>query len=284
MGKRILVVDDEPLIVEALTAYLECEDLEAAGAHDCASATAILASSHYSIVVADLCLHTIEEGLLLIDEVRRLSPGSRIITITGFAPPDLEAKVIERGSAKVLRKADGERVLVEAILEILGEIEREADRADNVGLETLYLHTMRVLRSIPTRRFGLSREQAEDVVQDAWLLFLEKRGYVQTPRSWLAGTVSNLCLRMLDRLRRIRSSDDDAIFESIEASDDATDARLIVNEAMSRLDTRSRELCRHIAIEGSSYADVSASMSLPVGSIGPLYIRAKQRLRRTLES
>ena len=82
MGKRILVVDDEPLIVEALTAYLECEDLEAAGAHDCASATAILASSHYSIVVADLCLHTIEEGLLLIDEVRRLSPGSRIITIT----------------------------------------------------------------------------------------------------------------------------------------------------------------------------------------------------------
>ena len=100
----------------------------------------------------------------------------------------------------------------------------------------------------------------------------------------LAGTVSNLCLRMLDRLRRMRSSDDDAIFESIEASDDATDARLIVNEAMSRLDTRSRELCRHIAIEGSSYADVSASMSLPVGSIGPLYIRAKQRLRRTLES
>jgi len=284
MLKRILVVDDEPLIVEGLTAYLECEELETAGACDLASATKILASSsHYSVIVADLCLRTVEEGLLLIDAVRRLSPSSRVITITGYARPELEAEVLHRGSVKVLLKSAGERVLVAAIQEVLAEIEREADRSDDTNLEKLYLHTMRVLRSIPTRRFGLSADQAEDVVQDAWLLFLEKRGYVLTPRSWLAGTVSNLCLRMIDRTRRMRSADDDAIFEEIPAGDAATDTRLIVDQAMSRLDSRSRELCHHIAIEGLSYADVSASMSLPLGSIGPLFIRAKDKLRRSLE-
>ena len=88
---------------------------------------------------------------------------------------------------------------------------------------------------------------------------------------------------MLDRLRRVRPADDDEMFEQIPAADDATDTRLIINEAMSRIDSRSRELCRRIGMEGSSYAEVSERMSLPIGSIGPLYIRAKERLRRSLE-
>jgi RNA polymerase sigma factor (sigma-70 family) len=283
MEQKILIVDDEPLIVEGLTAYLECEEMDATGAHDRASAMAIVGARHFSIIVADLCLRTVEEGLLLIDEVRRVSPRSRIITMTGYAHPELEAEVLARGSAKLLHKSEGERVLVEAILEVLAEIEREADNAGDADLESLYLRTMPLLRSIPTRRFRLSAAQAEDVVQDAWLLFLEKRGLVHTPRSWLAGTVSNLCLRMLDRLRRVRSADDDETFEQIPAADDATDTRLMINEAMSRIDSRSRELCRRIGMEGSSYAEVSEGMSLPIGSIGPLYIRAKERLRRSLE-
>ena len=60
-------------------------------------------------------------------------------------------------------------------------------------------------------------------------------------------------------------------------------ARMIVRQAMSRLDGRSRELCTQIAIEGRSYADVSASLSLPAGSVGPLYIRAKNKLRKALD-
>jgi len=38
-----------------------------------------------------------------------------------------------------------------------------------------------------------------------------------------------------------------------------------------------------IAIEGRSYADVSASLDLPIGSVGPLYMRAKTKLRKALD-
>jgi RNA polymerase sigma factor (sigma-70 family) len=283
MERRVLVVDDEPLIVEGLTAYLECEDLDAAGATDRESATAILVASHFPVIVADLCLSTVEEGLALIDEVRALSPESRIITITGYVRPELKAEVLERGSAMVLLKSDGERAIFEAIRDVLREIERQADGDEDVDLETLYLNTTRLLQSIPRKRYGLSAQQAEDVVQEAWLLFLEKRGFVRTPRAWLAGTVSNLCLRMLDRMRRSQSLDDDGAFEAIAAADEAIDSRLIVGEALSRLDSRSRDLCVRIAIEGQSYAEVSQSMSLPIGSVGPLYMRAKDKLRRTME-
>ena len=282
MASRILVVDDEPMIVEGLTIHLSWEELEASGAFDRQSAEAMVAEEHYPIVLADLCLHTYEDGLLLIEQIRRVSPGSRIISMTGYASPELEAEVLERGSAMVLRKSDGEQVIVAAILEVLAEIEREANRAQDVDLETLYMHTVRVLHSIPRRRFGLSAVQAEDVVQDAWLLFLEKRGHIHTPRAWLAGTVSKLCLQMLDRVKRLSQIDDAMLEDMFEVSDD-TETRVIVDQAMTRLDARSRELCQRIGIEGSSYAEVSETMSLPIGSVGPLYIRAKQKMRRTFE-
>jgi len=283
MQRRILVVDDEPMIVEGLTIHLTWEELNAEGAFDRRSAVAMMAAEDYSVVLADLCLTTCEEGLRLIDEIRRVSPNSRIVTMTGHADPEMVAEVLARGSARLLFKSDGEKVIVDAILEVLAEIEREAGQQEQLDLEALYQHTVRVLHSIPTRRFGLSAQQAEDVVQDAWLLFLEKRNLVHSPRAWLAGTVSKLCLQLLGRARRLRQLDETTLEEMLGADAGVTESQMIVNQALARLDPRSRELCRRIAIEGFSYAEVSDTMSLPIGSIGPLYIRAKEKLRRSLE-
>jgi len=284
MKRRILVIDDEPMIVDGLTAWLEIEQLETAGANDRHTATAMLEEVHYPVVVADLCIQTCEEGLLLIDAIRRLSPTTRIITMTGYATPEVEAEVLQRGSDRVLCKGLGQDAIVAAVMEILGEIERAADASEEVNLEALYLHTTRVLRSIPQRRYGLSAEQAEDVVHDAWLLFLEKRGYVLTPKPWLAGTVAKLCLQQLDRTKRRKTDSDDELLGTVaDPKSDGIDMRMIVRQAMAKLDDRSRELCLQIAIEGRSYADVSASMSLPIGSVGPLYIRAKNKLRKALD-
>jgi RNA polymerase sigma factor (sigma-70 family) len=284
MGQRILVIDDEPMIVEGLTAWLQIENLAAAGANDRRTATAMLEEQHYPVIVADLCLETCEEGLLLIDEIRRVSPESRIITMTGYATPEMQAAVLERGSNRVVFKANGDDVILQAILELLEEIERSADAAEHLDLEALYLHTRNVLRSIPQRRYGLSAQQAEDVVQDAWLLFLEKRGYVRTPRTWLAGTVSKLCLQQLDRMRRRQTENDGEMLESLmDPTCGHDETAMIMRQALGRLDERSRELCLQIAIEGRSYADVSASLSLPIGSVGPLYMRAKSKLRKALD-
>jgi RNA polymerase sigma factor (sigma-70 family) len=220
----------------------------------------------------------------MIDEIRRVSPASHIITMTGYATPEMEAEVLERGSNRVIFKASGDEVILQAILEVLEEIERSAGAAQEVDLETLYLHTRRLLRSIPQRRYGLSAQQAEDVVQDAWLLFLEKRGYVRTPRTWLAGTVSKLCLQQLDKMRRRQTENDGELLESLmDPKSGDNDSRMIVRQALGRLDDRSRELCLQIALEGRSYADVSASLDLPIGSVGPLYIRAKGKLRKALD-
>jgi DNA-directed RNA polymerase specialized sigma24 family protein len=48
---------------------------------------------------------------------------------------------------------------------------------------------------------------------------------------------------------------------------------------MAVLDGQSRDLCQLIAVEGYAYDEVSARMKLPLGSIGPMYIRAKAKMR-----
>ena len=97
MEKRVLVVDDEEAIVIGLTMLFDIENLKADGAFDRIGATELLADQHYPVIVADLCLHTHEDGLGLVSDIKRLSPQSRVITISGYLTPELEEEVMRRG-------------------------------------------------------------------------------------------------------------------------------------------------------------------------------------------
>jgi RNA polymerase sigma factor (sigma-70 family) len=283
---RVLVVDDDEAVVAGLAGLLEMEGIESDGVFDRLSAEAMLSGRFYAVVVADMRLETEGDGLNLLDDIRRISPRSRVLTLTGFNTPEIEKEVRRRGSAIVIQKPGESSAILDAIHYLLAEVEQLAAADEVLELEKLYLQTRSALRGKAQKRYGLSADQAEDVMQDAWLLFLVKRRYVVTPASWLRGTVSNLSLQALDCSWRTRNV---ASEEILEAMPDASafghdDTRLIVSQALARLDDRSRELCQRIAIEGNSYAEASTSMGLPIGSVGPLYMRAKAKLRQTLET
>jgi RNA polymerase sigma factor (sigma-70 family) len=284
METRVLVVDDEAAITEGLMALLECERFDVAAASDRTSAMALLADGDFPVVLADLCLHTQEEGLALIDHILESRPRSRVIVISGYLTPELEQSLLERGVSLVLRKPFEGNVIVQAIQALLAEIESEAPEGEPVDLETLYLSVRRRLYDIPRRRFNLSHERAEDVLQEAWLLFLQKRNYVHAVRPWLTGVVANLSRQQIDRVTRRRETAPEGL-----ALDSVTDprntdhwSRLALEQALSRIDARGRDLCRLIGIEGLSYVEVSEATGLPVGSIGPTYLRARRKLREML--
>ena len=284
MAKRVLVVDDEVSIVEGLTMLFELEQLETTGAYDCDGAVMRLAEKHYPVVVTDLCLHTREEGIRLIEHIRARSPHSRIVVMTGYVTPETEAELADRGTSIVLQKPMPGDAILGAVQELLAEIERQAAEQTHVDLEELYLSARRVLHSIPMRKYRLTSEQAEDIVQEAWLLFLHKRGLILSPRAWLAGTVLNLCRQGADRDRRAPLASIDEDFETFEPSSDPRQEEVLAaRQALAQLDDRSRMLCSLIAMEGLSYEEVSRTTGIPLGSIGPLYIRAKKKMRKILE-
>lgn len=285
MKSRVLIVDDDETIVDGLTVLLELEDIDSAGAFDRLSAQALMTGTFYPVIVADVRLRTEQEGLELLDDIRRVSPRSRVISLTGFSTPELECELRERGSSATICKPSSGTEIIEAIVALLAEVEELLASADGEGLEALHGKVRRILFSIASRKYHLDSEEAEDVVQQAWLLFLEQRGSVEKPSAWLAGTVTNLCRRQIDRSVRARQT-----FVSVEAIDQisdegsaVSDRAMVLREAMARLDETSRMVCNLIAVEGHAYHEVSLITGLPLGSVGPTYLRAKAKMRRILE-
>jgi RNA polymerase sigma factor (sigma-70 family) len=283
MNERVLVVDDEKAIVDGLLCLLEAEEIEGASAFDRQSAETLMEQTFFPVIVADLHLHSESEGLELLEGIRRISPRSRVLTLTGYSTPELDEEVRRRGSVMVIRKPAGGTEILEAISQLLAEVERLATSDETLDFEALHQGLKKLLHSVPRKRYGLTNEEAEEVVQQAWLLFLENREVIRKVRPWLMGTVANLCKHRIGLISRRRETFvEDQDLTQIPCTRGQNDTEIALAQAMAVLDETSRDLCHLIAVEGYAYDEVSEILNLPLGSIGPMYIRAKAKMRRQM--
>lgn len=142
------------------------------------------------------------------------------------------------------------------------------------------------------RGHRLGDADAADVVQTVWLRLVESLPRLREPAAvggWLATTTRHECLRVLRASAREVADDTAAMLDlpSREASPEAVlelaEDQHLVRRALDRLSERCRTLLRALAYSpDDSYADVSASLGVPVGSIGPTRSRCLQQLRREL--
>ena len=72
--KKILVVDDDPSVVAGIEALLDLNGIASVGVSDADAAERQLAEAFFPIVLADVRLRTEEDGLRLLEAVRR-RPG-----------------------------------------------------------------------------------------------------------------------------------------------------------------------------------------------------------------
>ena len=274
---RILVVDDDPVIVDGLLALLRDELFDAAGALDRESAEAALAAEFFPIVLADLRLRSEQEGWLLLDGIARISPKSRIASMTGYATEEIERELRARGAALVLHKP----IEISDIVALLRDMVTAIEAAASDDLDAVYRQSYAALAGMARKRYGLGADETQDVLHEAWCLFLEKRESVRSPKAWLSGTVVNLCRRWIEDRCRWRGPD----IEHFDRADGVdTEMSLVARDALARIDARSRALCQLIAVEGRRYDEVSAALRIPIGSVGPLYMRAKKKMRDVLAS
>ena len=104
---RILVVDDEPPILFALRDYFQGSGYEVDCASELEEAQALLAEeASYDLVIADLRLDAWSgtSGLELIRDVRDRCARSRILFLTAYGSPEIEAEALRRGADVFLHK------------------------------------------------------------------------------------------------------------------------------------------------------------------------------------
>jgi len=145
-----------------------------------------------------------------------------------------------------------------------------------------------------TRSFRLSEDDANDVVQATWLRLVDQLGNLKDPEvlpGWLATTARRETLRILRVSNRatpasLQELDDLAEPDTTLPEDEVlhADLRRRLLRAIEQLPASCRHLLELLLTDPPpSYAQISAAMGMPAGSIGPSRARCLDRLRRLLE-
>jgi RNA polymerase sigma factor (sigma-70 family) len=143
------------------------------------------------------------------------------------------------------------------------------------------------LRAV-AKGYRLGQSDVDEVVQTTWFRAVCRVSQLQHAyaiRSWLITTTRREAMRHLQRGVNEVPIDDPSVYERPDASvADALAEReqhAAVREAVRRLSGRQRRLLAIMLDRpGVTYDEVSATLGMPIGSIGPTRERAIDKLRK----
>jgi RNA polymerase sigma factor (sigma-70 family) len=144
------------------------------------------------------------------------------------------------------------------------------------------------------RRVGLNDSDAAEVVQLTWIRLWERGHQIREPESlpsWLTATVRRESLRVAMKGKRYLLSADPATEHGGRLPVGTADVypvdgeyEPVLEQALSRLPPMHQRLIRLLMSDTCpSYLEVAEKLGLPVGSIGPMRMRALRILRGTPE-
>jgi DNA-binding response OmpR family regulator len=125
MSQHILVVDDEAQIRELLCIYLKKQGFQVSAAATSEETLRLLKDKRFNLVVLDIGLAD-EDGLCLLEEIKRNQPGLRVVMLTGMGfVEDLLQEAHQKG-------ADGYVSKVLPLDELLMTIQRTFEGGDTL--------------------------------------------------------------------------------------------------------------------------------------------------------
>jgi RNA polymerase sigma factor (sigma-70 family) len=142
------------------------------------------------------------------------------------------------------------------------------------------------------RRYRLERADAEDVSQAVWFTLVARLDHLRDPAAlpgWLATTTRRECGRVLHAAGRRRAGERVLIAANLSDTETApVDHELLVaeqqaalREAFARLPPACQQLLTLLSADPPvPYAEISARLGIPAGSIGPNRRRCLDRLSR----
>ncbi|MEA2165692.1 MAG: hypothetical protein QOK37_3819 [Thermoanaerobaculia bacterium] len=102
----MLLVEDEPVVLAALKKYFTGEGFDVDCARELEEAEALIATTYYAVVIADLRLSGTYavEGLTIARFIRHYSQGTRVIILTAHTAPAIQQSARAFGAEAFLPK------------------------------------------------------------------------------------------------------------------------------------------------------------------------------------
>lgn len=118
----VLVIDDDPIMRELVSDWLEAAGYRVRGAADCAAGLAQMKLAAPALVVTDMCMPG-ASGALAIAKLKQQRPGTHVIAISGHfnSGQGLSAEAaLQAGAVRALAKPVRRNDVLGAVAELIG--------------------------------------------------------------------------------------------------------------------------------------------------------------------
>jgi len=148
------------------------------------------------------------------------------------------------------------------------------------SFETLYREYGVLLRTIAIRRYNIPPHDAQAIVHDTFLAYLQRHTYVRDIKGWLYGTVRHRCIdywRERDRECPLLPEHDETVDEGPQSTPEQWVRRLTVSAVIARLGEKCRETLRGYYFRDEKRSALADRLSTTPGNIDQLISICKRR-------
>lgn len=153
--EKLLVVDDEPSILNFLVRMLERDGYEVQSAHDGQEALDLLRARPFDLLLTDIKMDRLD-GVELLNIARSECPDMAVILLTGHATVASAVAALQRGASNYLIKPVKKEDMLQAVRTALSERSREQRRDQ---LEAIADQMLQVMGQTPGTTAPTETEQ-----------------------------------------------------------------------------------------------------------------------------
>jgi len=151
--------------------------------------------------------------------------------------------------------------------------------------DTLFVEYGALLRAIAMRRYGIPPDEAEEIVQELFIAYLQRQTYVRNVRGWLYGALRYRCVDYLRvRGREIPlEPEHDPADERPEMARDSMVRELTFAAVLSHLGEKCRVTLRGYYL-GDNQRDLAEKLSTTPGYVDQLISTCRRRAAEVFRS
>jgi RNA polymerase sigma-70 factor, ECF subfamily len=159
----------------------------------------------------------------------------------------------------------------------------EFQRGSREAFDQLFARYREPTHSFFRRRLE-SNERAEDLTQETFLAVIRASSRYE-PRALVRTYLYGIALKLLAAERRRQARNSPSMLSRPEpATEEASDCKLWVRQALERLDASEREILMLREYEQLSYSEIAELLRIPVNTVRSRLFRARMALKRHLET
>ncbi len=100
---KILVVDDDAIVIKSCTRILELEGYSVSTVSNADEALEIMKKQNFGLLLVDVKMPK-RDGMFLMKEIRKYFPDLPVIVMSGYSTPETIANALRSGAAQFIAK------------------------------------------------------------------------------------------------------------------------------------------------------------------------------------